>query len=469
MMIGMGLSPCLKPIGGGAPAGFSPPAAANLKVWCKSGELVYTDASALFTAASQQYLSIADQAALRGNQDFSFAGWVYCIDSGGGTYTVISKDDSTASAREYLFQIEPGGNFQAYLFNSSLLVNATVAVTYSAWNFFAITYNAATKTISISVNNGVPGTATHGGTANAGNSQFRIGAAAFGGGAGVNHYNGAIDAVGRWNKVLSPSEITQLYNSGAGLGYSQLSGSLLTSLISFWELNEASGTRVDTFSGYNLTPTNGPGSTTGIVKTLAANNDPISQWRDQSGNNNHLIQPTLANRPTYKTNIKNGYPASRGDGVDDYLNCGASFTESTVIAVVRDYNDTFPPRFFGQGQVWSCFMDGATNNCPGVYQTTSSITYLTGVDTTTTWSLMIIPMSASNNYQARINGANRGSTILMAGAPTSQFGIHNNGNTGAPLECGNNDFLEVAVYNSIISGAQMQEWEAYLNAKFAVY
>ena len=48
-------------------------------------------------------------------------------------------------------------------------------------------------------------------------SSWQLGAREF----GVSRlpYNGLIDEVGFWHKVLSQSEVTSLYNSGAGLAY----------------------------------------------------------------------------------------------------------------------------------------------------------------------------------------------------------------------------------------------------------
>src|SRR5439155_17313853 len=48
------------------------------------------------------------------------------------------------------------------------------------------------------------------------------------------------------------------------------------------------------------------------------NNDPVSTWTDSSGNGN---SPTSSGtkRPTYKTNVLNGKPVVRFDGIDDHL------------------------------------------------------------------------------------------------------------------------------------------------------
>lgn len=45
--------------------------------------------------------------------------------------------------------------------------------------------------------------------------------------------------------------------------------------------------------------------------------DPLPQWDDLSGNDNHAKE--AANPPTYRTGIVNGYPVVRFDGVNDRL------------------------------------------------------------------------------------------------------------------------------------------------------
>ena len=63
----------------------------------------YTPLSAHFTSASDQYLSIADNASLRaGSSDFTMSAWVY-LDSTAASQTIISKWNQTSNPGcEYL-------------------------------------------------------------------------------------------------------------------------------------------------------------------------------------------------------------------------------------------------------------------------------------------------------------------------------------------------------------------------------
>ena len=51
-------------------------------------------------------------------------------------------------------------------------------------------------------------------------------------------------------------------------------------------------------------------------------NDLIAQWNDLSGLNNHATQATETNKPKYKTNIVNGLPVVRFDGIDNFFTLG---------------------------------------------------------------------------------------------------------------------------------------------------
>lgn len=50
-----------------------------------------------------------------------------------------------------------------------------------------------------------------------------------------------------------------------------------------------------------------------------ANNDPVTTWIDSSGQGFDAGQATGGSKPLYKTNIQNGLPVVRFDGVDDFF------------------------------------------------------------------------------------------------------------------------------------------------------
>ena len=69
---------------------------------------------------------------------------------------------------------------------------------------------------------------------------------------------------------------------------------------------------------------------------VAANNDPVGYWADQSGNDNHVIQATAGSRPLYQSAV----PGVLFDGTNDVLSCAASLAMTTgVVAVTFTIGD----------------------------------------------------------------------------------------------------------------------------------
>ena len=60
----------------------------------------------------------------------------------------------------------------------------------------------------------------------------------------VNDFKGQIDEVAVWDKALSVSEVTALYNSGSGLNAASNSGEYNSyeNLLGYWNFDEGSGT-----------------------------------------------------------------------------------------------------------------------------------------------------------------------------------------------------------------------------------
>lgn len=62
----------------------------------------------------------------------------------------------------------------------------------------------------------------------------------------------------------------------------------------------------------------------------------ITQITDTSGNNNHLTQATSTSQPQLIANQYNGYPASRNDGIDDYMTFPTITNLRTVFLVIKE-------------------------------------------------------------------------------------------------------------------------------------
>lgn len=88
----------------------------------------------------------------------------------------------------------------------------SAAAAVNTWHFLVATYDGAGG-FSLSVNNGTPATAASD-TGNNAAGVFQIGARD-----GANGFVGRIDEASVWSRVLSPAEVTAVYNGGSGTTY----------------------------------------------------------------------------------------------------------------------------------------------------------------------------------------------------------------------------------------------------------
>jgi len=169
------------------------------------------------------YLSIADNAALStGDIDFTIQLWAK-FDNLTATRGVLGKCDNLGIGGdlEYVIYTTDTGFARLRLYNGSSFVTleTTSPLSTATWYHIIGYYNAATNTAGLIVNDGTPVTGSYSpGPWDTGNSLY-IGTDF----PSVNPFDGIIDQVGIWKRVLSAAEITQLYNGGNGLSYAAIS------------------------------------------------------------------------------------------------------------------------------------------------------------------------------------------------------------------------------------------------------
>jgi Concanavalin A-like lectin/glucanases superfamily len=164
------------------------------------------------------YLSHADNADLStGDVGFTIQAWVY-LDTTTGGQDLVAKD-SSGGFGEYLLGVTDG-EFRFQVTDSggnTDLVQATNFGTASTgtWYLVHAWHDSVNNQIGIAVNAGTPNTKSY--TAGVADSTraFQLGVRA----GGSSYLEGRLDAVALWKRVLSSSERSQLYNSGAGLEY----------------------------------------------------------------------------------------------------------------------------------------------------------------------------------------------------------------------------------------------------------
>lgn len=176
-------------------------------------------------ASSAEYFNRTDNADLSlGDTDWTLAGWIrgesitgYPIVASKGWANTLGVNSEFAlyvsdiySSQLRLEVASGSGSSAAGAINASSFGTLTT----NAWYFFVAWHDAANNILGISVNN-TSNTTSYSLGANDGNQAFVLGASP----AQSLYWDGLLDEVGFWRRVLTSQERTDLYNSGNGLEY----------------------------------------------------------------------------------------------------------------------------------------------------------------------------------------------------------------------------------------------------------
>jgi hypothetical protein len=172
-----------------------------------------------FEADNNESLSIVDNADLRtGDIDFSVSIWVKFETA--SSYPIMMAKSNGASDDEYtLFCVGASlvPRFQVqYNTSNSQYAEWNAALSTGTWYHIVGWHDSVNNVLGITVNDATPITQAHSLGVNSGAQAFAMGRAS-----GVN-LDGMLDEAGFWKKVLTPTEITWLYNSGNGRNYAAI-------------------------------------------------------------------------------------------------------------------------------------------------------------------------------------------------------------------------------------------------------
>ncbi len=163
-----------------------------------------------------RWLDHEDHPLLRFDTDFTMSMWVFRMESFFGGDFILNKTGAL-----YLYA-HTDAEFRLVLDlidDSPALITTIVSdVIIEENEWFHIVLYRSGSTFGIIVNGGPATTADIGGAVLGPNGVFRIGAMEAG-----YPFTGLIDEVGKWSRVLTPTEIAALYNSGAGLALEEFS------------------------------------------------------------------------------------------------------------------------------------------------------------------------------------------------------------------------------------------------------
>lgn len=191
-----------------------------------------------------------------------------------------------------------------------------------------------------------------------------------------------------------------------------------------------------------------------------ANNDPVGEWRDQSGNNNHLSQSTAGLRPLLKINTQNGLPTVLFDSVDDGMTAASMPL-------------TQPFSLFYAGEVGS--LAGSNQSLMSGNPTTSNVWYVgsTGQLVLSNGVTLIgsggITTNSFFSAGAVANGASSSLILNSGNAVTGNAGTNNWDGFGirsAVSSWPGGDKGEVMIFNRALSTAEITSLMTYLKSRW---
>lgn len=174
-----------------------------------------------FDTGTGKYLTAADSTTLSvgANQDFTVACWVRFNGTPSGSRGLVGKGNASISYNNCEYLLGTSGTSLLWYIRSSN-VNAGVTLAAGTWYLVLGWYDAAADLQYVQVNNGTPvslanatGSFDSADPLEVGRQPQYTGSAAF---------DGLVDNVMFWKRVLTATERTDLWNGGAGRDYADL-------------------------------------------------------------------------------------------------------------------------------------------------------------------------------------------------------------------------------------------------------
>lgn len=177
-----------------------------------------------FEDADTEYFARTSEALLEtGDIDFTVQAWVKA-ESLSSFPIPVRKGSTTDGTVEWaLFVDTSSGNVVQFGVNGVTYVgiNSGSAISVGSWACIHAWHDSVNNQIGISINAGTAATAAHSaGVTISSAYPFAVGASI----GQALYWDGLLQRVGFWKRVLTSGERTSLYNSGSGMSYAAMSG-----------------------------------------------------------------------------------------------------------------------------------------------------------------------------------------------------------------------------------------------------
>ena len=186
--------------------------------------------AAQFNSLSSRSLTRASNASLQtGDIDQTICAWVYLDSKPATTMRIAGKTDNTTGAGYAIDWQNTADRFSFRMWQAGggASLNAIAshfgAPALSTWYFVVARFDSVSGNGIITVNDGTKSATAKSASPGSDTVAFAIGA----NGDGTSFFDGRIDQVGLWKRYLTDTEVTFLYNNGAGRTYAEVNGALL--------------------------------------------------------------------------------------------------------------------------------------------------------------------------------------------------------------------------------------------------
>lgn len=277
---------------------------------------IFTDGAQNFVRASSQNFKSAASTAMTGDADFTVCALFRLSSNPTGTKTIVAKDNVSAN-RAWSVYVD---NLPRVVFENpaTFQTAASSSISTATWYLMIAWYDKTAGKINLQLNNGSVVQATSGAFATK-TAELTIGSK-LNSGSFLDGFQGDIDSVGLWTRVLTSGERAQLYNSGNYMTFADLDTGLKTGLYEWFDLNEPTGGLTGKVASLALTASaSRPTFTAGVPQQVATASESVAKLNNTGTLSSNLAQATASARPILTANVRSTNPAFRFDGTDDVL------------------------------------------------------------------------------------------------------------------------------------------------------
>lgn len=174
--------------------------------------------------ADWMYITDAAQTNLEGTGNFGIAAWMNLDTFSAALYVVASKFNGAENKRGYLFgpQESSGSLLRFQVETDAVTVTYGSGFSTGTWYHIGMTFDTTSNNVKFYVNGSQVGT-TQTMSTNVTDyvTEFELGSLNNG---GANRLDGKMNQICFWNKDVSATEFSDLYNSGSGIPYEDSGG-----------------------------------------------------------------------------------------------------------------------------------------------------------------------------------------------------------------------------------------------------